>query len=351
VPRGQARLRFTDSYLLKLKVPQGQRELMQFEAGTGLGVRVSASGHIAFIVQTRLKDGRRWRETLGAYGGLTIEDARSIAQERSADAKRGGPEGDLFQKFADERTAARLSEQAKKLTLNVLVERWERDYLSQKRRMYAVRALRNVTLHFANLLGVPAALVTKPPVREALEAARSSGGPSAARNAAASLRALYRWALSEELLANDPLNGLKLPPRGDDRERVLSIDEARRIYAAALSLRASQLAVREALLRANCIWWECRSANAAMAALAASGLEFREIVQSDGSVERWRQPRLASWEQPRQHPGEWLPLHPTEAARKRAAARRWRERKRAREVAAGARDDGAQPAAGEAASA
>jgi hypothetical protein len=112
-------------------------------------------------------------------------------------------------------------------------------------------------------------------------------------------------------------------------------------------LSASQLAVREALLRANCIWWECRSANAAMAALAASGLEFREIVQSDGSVERWRQPRLASWEQPRQGPGEWRALNPREAARKRTAARRWRERQRALKAAA-ERDDGAQRAAAEA---
>jgi len=270
---GQARLRFTDTYLLKLKVPQGQRELIRFEAGTGLGVRVSASGHIAFIVQTRLKDGRRWRETLGPYGGLTIEDARSIAQERSADAKRGGPGGDLFQKFADERTAARLSEQSKKLTLRVLAERWACDYLSQKRRMYAVRARTNVTLHFANLLDVPATLVTKRAVKDALEVSLLNGGPSAARNAAASLRALYRWALSEELIANDPLNGLKLPPGGDDRERVLTIDEARRIYAAATSLAYPAGHFTRLLMLSG-----CRRAEIA-------GLRWSEIVEeTDGKA-------------------------------------------------------------------
>ena len=106
-------------------------------------------------------------------------------------------------------------------------------------------------------------------------------------------------------------------------------------------LSASQLAVREALLRANCIWWECRSANAAMAALAASGLEFREIVQSDGSVERWRQPTLAPWEPPRQSPGERRCRHPREAARNRMAVRRWRERQRA--LKAAAREGAARP--------
>jgi integrase len=47
------------------------------------------------------------------------------------------------------------------------------------------------------------------------------------------LRAAYGWALSEELIDQDPLNGLKLPAHAADRDRVLTIDEARRIYAAA----------------------------------------------------------------------------------------------------------------------
>ena len=55
-PRG---FRFSDAFLKKLKVPEGQREVIQFEAGTGLGVRVSANGQISFIVQLRLKDGSR----------------------------------------------------------------------------------------------------------------------------------------------------------------------------------------------------------------------------------------------------------------------------------------------------
>lgn len=108
--------RFSDAYLAKLKVPEGKREFIQFEAGTGLGVRASATGNISFIIQTRLKDGRRWRETLKPWGALTVEDARGIAQQRNADAARGGEDGDLFKKHADERMAARLSEATRKFT-------------------------------------------------------------------------------------------------------------------------------------------------------------------------------------------------------------------------------------------
>ena len=236
MPKRQARVRFTDAYLQKLKVPDGQREVIQFESNTGLGVRASATGNISFIVQTRLKDGRRWRETLGAYGALTITAARSIAQERSADAKRGGEDGDLFKKHADEIAEARLSAHARKFTLGALIERWKRDHLSQKRPDYAVRAFSYIERRFGGLLDRPAASLTRTEVRETLEATRDECGVGAARNSATSLRAAYRWALSEDLLASDPLNGFKLPPRVEDRERVLSIGEARRIYRAAASL-------------------------------------------------------------------------------------------------------------------
>jgi integrase len=47
------------------------------------------------------------------------------------------------------------------------------------------------------------------------------------------LRAAYRWALEEELLHQDPLNGLKLPGGASSRSRTLTIEEARRLYAAA----------------------------------------------------------------------------------------------------------------------
>jgi hypothetical protein len=55
-----------------------------------------------------------------------------------------------------------------------------------------------------------------------------------------------------------------------------------------------------------------------------------KIVNEDGTVERWKQPRLADWEVPRRDPSEPRPQHPEVAARRRAARQRWRVRQRAR---------------------
>ena len=76
-PRG---FRFTDAFINKLKLPEGKREVIQFEAGTGLGIRVSQTGQVSFIVQLKLADGGRHRQTFGSYGKLTIDAARKAAQ-------------------------------------------------------------------------------------------------------------------------------------------------------------------------------------------------------------------------------------------------------------------------------
>ena len=95
----------------------------------------------------------------------------------------------------------------------------------------------------------------------------------------------------------------------------------------------AQRSVRQAMLRAGCEWWECRSANAAMWALAKSGVQFRTIRHSDGTVETWRQPALQDWELPRSNPAHRRPGHPDVRERRRAERQRWRERQRPREAA------------------
>ena len=107
---------------------------------------------------------------------------------------------------------------------------------------------------------------------------------------------------------------------------------------------ASQLAVREVLLRAGADWCECRSPNAVMFALRELGVRFNMIAHGDGTIECWQQPELAPWEVPRRNPAEPRPSAPEVATQRRAAQQRWRERqKAARETAklAAERDDAA----------
>ncbi|MBV9563163.1 MAG: hypothetical protein JOY90_22370 [Bradyrhizobium sp.] len=95
-----------------------------------------------------------------------------------------------------------------------------------------------------------------------------------------------------------------------------------------------QRETRERLLRAGVIWWEAKSANAALVAIVESGVKLRKtIVKENGKVERWKKPRLADWEKPRRDPAERRPLHPDVSTQRRAARQRWRERQRIRDAA------------------
>ena len=87
----------------------------------------------------------------------------------------------------------------------------------------------------------------------------------------------------------------------------------------------AQKQVREELLAVGCRWWMVRSARAALVALRLSGVEFRRS---------WKPPELRLWEGPFDGAEKRLPQHPAVAERQRLACRLWRERKRARELAA-----------------
>jgi hypothetical protein len=102
---------------------------------------------------------------------------------------------------------------------------------------------------------------------------------------------------------------------------------------------------REPLLRAGAEWLKARSANAAMWAVAESGVKFRNSVNADGAEERWKKPRLADWEKPRRDPSEPRPQHPAVIAQRRRVQRRWRARQRAaRETASLAEREGCRTA-------
>jgi integrase len=249
--RGRARPRFSDDYLRKLKLPPGKSELIQFETGTGLGIRASTT-NISFLCQLRLKDGTRWRETIGPWGKLSVDQARAAVAAIAGEIALGvDPRAKRKQELetaeADAKRAA-----AKLFTVAKLIQRWSQEHLASKRPGYRIKALRRLEHYFGSLYQIPAVDLTRKSVRDAMNAKHAKrrhgrqGGPApigqaragdaAKRNAAASLRACYRWAFGEEILSSDPLNGLKLPKRGEDRARTLTIDEARRIYAAAATL-------------------------------------------------------------------------------------------------------------------
>jgi integrase len=226
----------TDRFLKTARSSLGnKRELVRFETTTGLGVRVSRS-NIGFICQLPRKGRTPYRATLGAYGVLTIAQARDAVRVLAGKIAVGIDPDDERRAEARERKAeAEAAEQAR-FTLRALVEHWRRDHLSTQRPDYAKAAHRRVIQHFGRLLDIPAHLIDRKEVRRAVEVAREEAGAAGARNGLVSLKSAFSWALSHDLIDANPLTGFKAPPATASRERVLSLGEARRVWSAALGL-------------------------------------------------------------------------------------------------------------------
>jgi integrase len=249
----KAAFRYSDAAIIRLKAQAAKtgKEIIKFEPGSGLGARVSPTGSVSWAGQLRRKNGLKHRWRVGPYPAFTCDAARDEVRRIANDialgidpvAKKAAEEAEAVRvREAEERAAAE-----KALTLRVLVDQWGEALATKKRSPGYIKKTRaRIALHFPGLIDLPAASLTAKAIKTALKGVkphrtattrqrgqRRVGGVLAMRNAGASLRACLRWAGKDELIAENPIaNGLDLPP-ANDRDRMLSLAECRRIYAAA----------------------------------------------------------------------------------------------------------------------
>ena len=92
--------------------------VMRDEDLSGFAVRVYPTGRKVFLVQYRVGGGRAGRQrkvTLGTYGKITADEARTKAREILAKAHLG-------EDYAEERDKVR-----KSLTVSQLIDTWSKD--------------------------------------------------------------------------------------------------------------------------------------------------------------------------------------------------------------------------------
>jgi integrase len=220
----------------------------------GFGCRVFPAGRRAFIVQYRLKGSRKSiQQTLGAYGLLTLPEARKTARGTLVQAKGGhNPQAaSKARRTAEERhaaalTVAKLAKQyiaalhAGTTTTKGLQGRplLSPGYVAQGELLlnYFVRSYGNQD----------AASLVRPDIVKMLNDYTSGspdkqgrrgnpGRPGARHNMLGVIRRMYRWGQRNDLVAVDPTQHIaSAKPRA--RERVLSLDELAHIWHAAEKL-------------------------------------------------------------------------------------------------------------------
>jgi integrase len=213
------RVHLTARKLDSLKPPAtGQADYWD-EGLPGFGVRISASGRRTWVVMYRLGR-RKVRLTLGTYTAMPLAKAREGAKAALARVQGGGDP-------ASERRAERDADSFGQLAESYL----ERYAKANKRSWKTDKEVLNRDV-LPKWKHRRAKDISRREVRELVQGIVDREAPIMANRTFEILRRLFNWAIAEDYLADSPCKGLSKPAKENQRDRVLTEDEIRAVWAA-----------------------------------------------------------------------------------------------------------------------
>ena len=237
--------KLTEKFITGFRPENGQKDRLAFDTEVkGLGLRATASGSRQFLVQwTDKATGKKVRTPLGAWGAITLDQARSAARiqlGRLASGFDPKAESDARKADAAAKHQAKLqAQQEAAYTLDRLIEDWTSLHLVNRREAYAREATRALRLAFKQHLAAPAKALDHHKVGEVLDALVAAGKATTAHHTKAYGRGCYAWAVQRRKLQANPFEGLPPIEGGNaSRERVLTDSEVGAIWRAACALRS-----------------------------------------------------------------------------------------------------------------
>ena len=229
-PRGNmAGFKFTHRTIAAAKCPAGRKDVLFFDTETrGFGVRVTSAGNKLFLAQFATAKAKR-RMPLGAFGTVTVEQARSAAKGILGQAAQGAdPAADRQARVAE----ARQKKAADAYTFAAMVAAWAAAREGDRRPSYLREAVSCLTRNLPKWQARPASEITVTDAVRALNGIKAAKGVVAANRTLAYGRAAFGWAVKRQALASNPMRGLERPGREAARERVLEADELGAIWRA-----------------------------------------------------------------------------------------------------------------------
>ena len=214
----------------------------------GLAVRVAPSGVKTWDLAYRIRGTAKMRRlSLGRTTDVSLEQARERANELTS-AARGGR--DLIGEEGEAKDAA-----ASRITVQKLIDLYlRRRVFGRLRTAKSIESRLKRTL--APILQRYAADTCRRDIREILDNIVDQGKGREAEKRRQVCTAMFRWALSQDIVAADPTVGLEAYDRGTPRDRVLSVEEIETLWgwleSDALSLEAADVLKLELLTGARC---------------------------------------------------------------------------------------------------
>src|ERR1700722_16288347 len=214
----------------------------------GLAVRVAPSGVKTWDLAYRIRGTARTRRlSLGRTADVSLEQARERANELTGAARQGR---DLIDEEGEARDAA-----ASRITIGSLINLYlRRRVVGRLRTTQSIESRLRRTL--APILQRYAADICRRDIRAILDSIVDRGQGREAEKRRQVCTAMFRWALSQDLVEADPTAGLTPYDRGAPRDRVLTVEEIELVWkwldTDALSLEAADILKLELLTGARC---------------------------------------------------------------------------------------------------
>jgi len=185
-------------------------------------VRVAPSGLKTWDLAYRIHGaGTVRRISLGRTGDVSLEQARERANELTGAARAGR---DLVAEEIASKAAAE-----SRITVEKLIELYVRRRVAGRLRT-ALEIERRLYRTLGVILNKYAGDIRRRDIRELWDAAADQGIEREAEKRRQTVGAMFRWALSQDMVEIDPSSGLRAYDPGAPRDRVLQANEIRSLW-------------------------------------------------------------------------------------------------------------------------
>ena len=216
-----AKERLTDALIKKLPAPAKGNTITWDTAVPGLGARVTAAGHRAFVLNYTLPSGRERRYTIGAFPDWRTTAAREEAMRLKASIRASGadPVGDL-------------EEQRGAPTFRDMIKRYVEEHMPTKRALSQRDERSMIGKWLTNGLGsIKVADITTDDIDALHRKITKAGGPYRANRVVALLSKMFSLSIRWRWRSDNPCHGLRRNPEVK-RVKYLTADELNRLTAA-----------------------------------------------------------------------------------------------------------------------
>jgi integrase len=212
--------RLTDADIKRLPIPATGNTIAWDTAVTGLGARVTAGGHRAFVLDYRTRAGRRRRYTIGAFPDWSITGAREEARRLRRAIDQGE---DPLAEIEAERGAP---------TVNDLIVRFLEEHVSTRRQSTQADYRIAIELHVRPTIGrLKVAEVTWSDVDALRRKLTKAGKPTQANRVVAVCSKMFALAILWKMRTDNPAKGVERNPE-TKRKRYATPAELERLTSA-----------------------------------------------------------------------------------------------------------------------